>query len=56
LDSPERTEIFPDNPDGARGLRDHALADHFDAQAQTLDLAEPAGGTEVPACTQNVAR
>jgi hypothetical protein len=26
LDSPELTEIFPDNPDGARGLRDQAAA------------------------------
>jgi hypothetical protein len=34
----------------------NALADHFDAQAQTLDLAEPAGGTKVPACTQKAAK
>lgn len=26
MDSPELTEIFPDNPEGARGLRDQAAA------------------------------
>lgn len=60
------TEIFPDGPDGAEGLRSqaaacrrlaaeartqagttsmNALADHFDEQAQRLDLKEPKNST-----------
>jgi hypothetical protein len=36
VDSPEPTEVFPDNPDGARGLRNQAAAcRRLAAQART---------------------
>jgi hypothetical protein len=67
VDFPEPTEIFPESPDGAEGLRNQAaacrrlaaqartkagttsmtaLADHFDEQAQRVDLAQSAGGAD----------
>jgi hypothetical protein len=63
LDAQPPTEISPDNPDGAEGLRNQAAAcrrlaaqartkagttsllgvgDHFDEQAQRVDLAQSA--------------
>jgi len=71
------TEIFPDNPDGAQGLRNQAaacrrlaaqarteagttsmtaLADHFDEQAQRVDLADSMSGGGQPAASQEVTK
>ena len=77
MDSPPTTKMFPDNPDGAEGLRNqaaacrrlagqartragttsmHALADHFDAQAQKLDPAEGTNGTDEALAARRVAK
>lgn len=77
MDSPPTTEMFPDSPDGAQGLRNqaaacrrlagqartragttsmHALADHFDAQAQKLDPTEGTSGTDEALAAQRVAK
>ena len=77
MDSPPTTKMFPDNPDGADGLRNqaaacrrlagqartragttsmHALADHFDAQAQKLEPTEAAIGTDEALAARRVAK
>ena len=77
MDSPQTTKMFPDNPDGAEGLRNqaaacrrlagqartragttsmHALADHFDAQAQKLDPTEATSPADEPIAARRVAK